>query len=208
MAERTRTLLLAVASRNGFLLDCPSVTPDPTGILSPHYTDPPDQATPSFLVHHTGTALIQLAVPRSHLQPHDATPTSSSIHNRSSSSSSSTTAWRDSHSLHPQGASTSTPLQRSPAKPSRHRDTVDSSSSGGNDTLSDVETTLSESAGGEDDNGSGFYWHRNTLLPKQKNVPAGLVGRYDEVLERLTADCRNQDRVLETLCKDLFIRVK
>ena len=214
VAERMRTLLLAVASRNGFLPDCPSVTPDPTSILSPNYTDPPDQAAPSFLVHHTGVALIQLSLPGRDTrdqQKHAPNSPTLSIHSRSSTSPSSSATWQG-QLLHPQsgGRATSTPLQRSPAKTAGHTGSVDTSS-GANSTLSNVETTSPRKKAthevGDGDTAAektGFYWHKNTLLPKQKNVPAGLVGSYNEVLDKLTGDCRNNDRVLETLCERLF----
>ncbi|CAI8008895.1 hypothetical protein GBAR_LOCUS6050 [Geodia barretti] len=203
VTDRTRMLLLAVASSNGFLPDCPSVRPDPTSILSPQYTDPPDQAAPSFLVHHTGTAFIQLSLPGGS-QQHVNSPTLS-VHSRSSTSSSS--VWRGLHGqlLHPQGrGATSTPLQRSPAK-NTSQGSVDSSGEA-NSTLSDVESSPHKTTDDGDGAASktGFYWHKNCLLPKQKNVPAGLVGRYDEVLQKLTSDCRNTDRMLETLCERLF----
>ena len=50
----------------------------------------------------------------------------------------------------------------------------------------------------------GFYWHKNYLLPKQKNAPSGLVGRYSEVLEKFRDDCQNKDGVLNHLYDLLF----
>jgi hypothetical protein len=193
VAENMRKLLLAVAGRNGFLQDC-AVPPPDHGILSPHFTDSSDRSSPDFHIHHTGTALVQLVVDLPgaaechHIQ---ATSPASSTHNHN-------TQTGSRNRLHSRDA-TSTPLTLSPVKPARPKGRLTSDGRDGCETENADDAAL---LGGE--TRCGFYWHRNYLLPKQKNVPPGLVSRYDEVLEKFTEDCRNIDRVLIDLCDSLF----
>ena len=200
MAERTRSLLLTIAAKNGFLPDSPSVTPEPS-LLSPHFTDPSDQTSASFFVHHTGTALIQVVVGGA--QPSDAASQSPSGHNGS--------MWPLSGHKHSYN-STSTPLQRSPAaklqRPTSEEEegTVTSSNTASVAAPEDGDLTVQLAVSSSDrEPKSGFYWHRNPLLPKQKNIAQGLVERqYSEVLHQLTRDCQNHDQVVETITKQLF----
>ena len=39
----------------------------------------------------------------------------------------------------------------------------------------------------------GFYWHRNYLLPKQKNITSNLLSQHDRVLSELTRLCSGED---------------
>ena len=195
MPERVRSLLLAIATSNGFLPDSPSVTPDPSP-LSPHYADPSEQNSASFFIHHTGTALIQPVV--QHSQAHSTTTRATghsswhrSQHNNNSS-----------RLLYP----TSTPLTRSPSKQS-HTNTREEDTQLSTDAARATECegeTQGGAAASDGERGTGFYWHRNCLLPKQKNVPQGLLAQYDSVLERLTRNCQNHDQILDQLCKRLF----
>ena len=206
VAERTRSLLLTIAAKNGFFPDSPSVTPEPS-LLSPHFTDPSDQTSASFFVHHTGTALIQVVVEGA--QPSDTASQSPSGHNGS--------MWPLSGHKHSHN-STSTPLQRSPAaklkRPTSEEEeeeeeeegTVASSNTASVAAPGDGDLTVQLAVSSSDREAkSGFYWHRNPLLPKQKNIAQGLVERqYSEVLHQLTRDCQNHDQVVETITKQLF----
>jgi hypothetical protein len=205
VAERTRTLLLAIASRNGFLPDCPPAAPD-SSVLSPHYADTSDHLSPSLHVHHTGTALVRPVLagePRPHPQPDGFSPLAS---------------VRGSHLcrgggvhqlLHPHNA-TSTPLERSPEKSAGLSSITSHTTGSSGETLhlavpggGDPGSGGDPGAGGATEQ-SGFLWHKNCLLPKQKNVSPALLARYPEILEKFTADCRNDDGVLNTLCETLF----
>ena len=185
-------LTLPTSYRNGFLRDC-AVPPPDQGILSPHFTDSSDRSSHDFHVHHTGTALIQLVVDLPRETEHqliEITSPQSSTHSYS-------TRRGSHHRLHSHN-STSTPLTRSPVKRGQPKGKLSSDGS----CSWEAENRDSVSAGVE--SLCGFYWHRNYLLPKQKNVPPGLVGRYDEILEKFTQDCRNTDRILNDLCDHLF----
>ena len=39
----------------------------------------------------------------------------------------------------------------------------------------------------------GFCWHRNYLLPKQKNIVSNLLSQHDRVLSELTKLCSGED---------------
>lgn len=103
--------------------------------------------------------------------------------------------WRGSHQLLDPYDATSTPLTQSPARPGGARSNGSISSEGDSDKAEDGSSGVVR---------LGFFWHKNYLLPKQKNVPPSLVASYDGVLERLTKDCHNSDRVLNELCDRLF----
>ena len=47
----------------------------------------------------------------------------------------------------------------------------------------------------------GFYWYRNYLLPKQKNIPSSLVAQHDNLLAEFSALCGNSDDQLSRLCE-------
>ena len=209
-------------SRNGFLRDCAQVPPEPN-ILSPNFadpTDPYDLNSHHFYIHHTGTALVQPVVelhttPTSHhhnsTSPHHTSSADGHDHRNSGSLSSPLAATRTDVSellcLHPCGGTgTSTPLVRSPAKTTRsEREGSGTSSDGASrSTPEEQQRHTSSSSGGGLKCVCGFYWYRNYLLPKQKNVPPGLVGRYSEVLEKFKDDCQNKDSVLNHLYDHLF----
>ena len=50
----------------------------------------------------------------------------------------------------------------------------------------------------------GFYWYRNFLLPKQKNVPSAVLARHDSLLAEFVGLCGNRDGQLLELCSTLF----
>lgn len=173
-------------SRHGFLQDCAQVPSDPPDLLSPHYTDPPDHNSPHFYVHHTGTALVQLVVEvaptTEHHQHSPSTTPTSSIH-----------TWKDSHHHPPPQNARNMPLKRSLSSLSGLNN-KDSTASDGERTC-DVPSGVSK---------FGFYWYKNYLLPKQKNIPPQLVAKYDDVLETFTKDCKNENKALNQLCDHLF----
>lgn len=91
------------------------------------------------------------------------------------------------------------PLKRSPASLSGLKNK--------GDTTSNDERTCeapSEPSEGVVSSKLGFYWYKNYLLPKQKNISPQLVARYDDILERFTKDCRNEENALNQLCDHLF----
>ena len=208
--------------RNGFLRDCAKVPPE-SSILSPHFgdTSPSDQHSLHFYVHHKGTALIQPVV-EIHTADITTEQYSSDFHSLASSVHSTTKRGSRQLLLHPCHNATSTPLIRSPAKPSHstQREGSVCSDEGGTACRNSAshkrphrEGTSHTHVGANGDpvepgevSRSGFYWHRNTLLGKQKNVPLGLIGRYDEILQKFTQDCQNQDGILNHLCELLFTR--
>ena len=49
----------------------------------------------------------------------------------------------------------------------------------------------------------GFYWHRNYLLPKQKNITSNLLSQHDRVLSELTRLCSGEDDRLEEIFEGL-----
>ena len=50
----------------------------------------------------------------------------------------------------------------------------------------------------------GFYWHRNYLLPKQKNVSSNLLSQHDRVLSELTRVCSGEDNRLGEIFEGLL----
>ena len=52
----------------------------------------------------------------------------------------------------------------------------------------------------------GFYWYRNFLLPKQKNVPAAVLARHDSLMAEFVGLCSNKDGQLLELCSKLFFK--
>ena len=50
----------------------------------------------------------------------------------------------------------------------------------------------------------GFYWYKNFLLPKQKNIPSSVLAQHDQVLGEFVALCQNQDGHLLSLCEQVF----
>ena len=50
----------------------------------------------------------------------------------------------------------------------------------------------------------GFYWHRNYLLPKQKNIASNLLSQHDRVLSELTKLCSGEDNRLGEIFEGLL----
>ena len=50
----------------------------------------------------------------------------------------------------------------------------------------------------------GFYWYKNFLLPKQKNIPSSVLAQHDKVLGDFVGLCQNQDGNLLSLCEQVF----
>ena len=50
----------------------------------------------------------------------------------------------------------------------------------------------------------GFYWHRNYLLPKQKNIASNLLSQHDWVLSELTKLCSGEDGRLGEIFEGLM----
>ena len=50
----------------------------------------------------------------------------------------------------------------------------------------------------------GFYWHRNHLLPKQKNIASNLLTQHDKVLSELTRVCSGEDGRLGDIVERLL----
>ena len=50
----------------------------------------------------------------------------------------------------------------------------------------------------------GFYWHRNYLLPKQKNIASNLLSQHDRVLSELTRLCSGEDERLGEIFEGLL----
>ena len=50
----------------------------------------------------------------------------------------------------------------------------------------------------------GFYWHRNYLLPKQKNIASNLLSQHDRVLSELTRLCSGEDDRLGEIFEGLL----
>ena len=50
----------------------------------------------------------------------------------------------------------------------------------------------------------GFYWYKNFLLPKQKNVPVGVLAKHDALLAEFVALCGNKEEQLLELYKVVF----
>ena len=50
----------------------------------------------------------------------------------------------------------------------------------------------------------GFYWHRNYLLPKQKNIALNLLSQHDRVLSELTRLCSGEDDRLGEIFEGLL----
>lgn len=203
--------------RNGFLRDCAQVAPE-SNILSPNFADPYDLDSHHFYVHHTGTALVQPVVEQLHAPP-AAIPATSSSNTLLGDAQSPVRAGHHQRLLHPYPTVASTPLVLSPAKSTHSvregregregsvgREGREGSVGSKGAPLSDVTENGSHSntSPGNMELRYGFYWHKNYLLPKQKNVPPGLVGRYSEVFETFRNDCQNKDGILNHLCDLLF----
>ena len=166
------------------VLKCPQ-----TLAYSLHSTPTPmNRAATSSMSIHTGTALIQLVVAEHHTVT--STPSLANTNHL-------TPPPSGLRSLN----ATSTPLVRSPAKPSgppgskTYSHDVNGGSPCGSGSGMDQTVELLQ-VSSEKTQSSGFYWHKNCLLPKQKNVPPGLVGRYEQVMEKFREDCRNIDEIL------------
>jgi len=84
------------------------------------------------------------------------------------------------------------PGKKSPGKKSPGKKSPDSSSSSCSRAITEVDLKC------------GFYWYRNFLLPKQKNVPSSMLEQYDSVLSSLKKLCDNHDRELLDLCTQVF----
>ena len=50
----------------------------------------------------------------------------------------------------------------------------------------------------------GFYWHRNHLLPKQKNIASNLLTQHNKVLCELTKVCSGEDDRLDDIVDTLL----
>lgn len=168
------------------------MSPD-TNILSPQYADDSSEQNSShFYVHHTGTALIQPVV----IEHHNATITTTTASLAANTATDSTLRHLKPHNA-------STPLVQSPVKRS--------SGFRSNTDMDDTISSCSTDSRGRDKTPStssevvsGFYWHKNCLLPKQKNIPPGLTGRYEQVLQKFTEDCQNSNGIVNQLCYSLF----
>lgn len=158
--------------RFGFLQDNVQASAD-SDILSPHYSKTAEPSFPHFYVHHTGTALLQLVA---------QVPPTYDSDTRSLTSRHSSRKGR--HMSNPR--STSSPSHSSPARFSIRSTSSKSSQTDGPNTEEAVRQC-------------GFYWHRNCLLPKQKNIPPGLLAQYDSLYEKFVDCCRNRDEQLTEL---------
>ena len=141
-----------------------------------------DQSVDQIYVHHTGIALITpvLEVCQSE---HQETISLASAHSQNT--------WRGSQLSNP--LNSSTPTKQSQVRSSLGSVSSRSSHDGGRDIS--VEFKASK---------CGFYWHRNYLLPKQKNIPPGLFAQYDSLYERFIAECKNEDGQVTKLCEKVF----
>ena len=182
--------------RNGFLQDCAQVPPDPD-ILSPHYAGSPDQSLPHFHVHHTGIALLQLVVEVS-----DGDGDGGGGGGEGLGETDNHSVWRGSQLMNPANT-TSTPLTLSPVRPSLGSEGSRSSRDGGAGRGGKITGERGDTVTRQEYR-FGFYWHRNFLLPKQKNIPPGLIAKHDTVRKAFVDDCGNRDGVLKELCNQLL----
>ena len=98
------------------------------------------------------------------------------------------------HSSNPLKSSTplASPSKKSPSKRSPGKNSPDKKSpdSSGSRTIVGMKC--------------GFYWYRNFLLPKQKNVPSSVLVQYDLLLKNLKELCASQNGELLDLCEQVF----
>lgn len=176
---------LPSSSRFGFLLDPSCIRPD-SDVLSPHY-DSHDFLPSRLYIHHSGCALVQPVCEeteeqRSGTRTPDDDPAKMALHSSNPLKSST-----------PLGSpSKKSPGKKSPGKKSPGKKSPDSSGSSCSRVITEVDLKC------------GFYWYRNFLLPKQKNVPSSILEQYDSVLSNLKKLCDNHDRELLELCTQVF----
>lgn len=169
--------------RHGFLQVSSPVTRD-QGILSPTFSEMADQPVDQVYVHHTGIALITPVLEVYHPE-HQETISLASTHSQST--------WKGSQLSNP--LNSSTPTKHSQVRPSLGSMSSRSSHGDGGDVSAEFKSSR-----------CGFYWHRNCLLPKQKNIPPGLLAQYDSLYEKFIAECKNEDGQVTQLCEEvLFI---
>ena len=217
-----------VYCRLGFLLD-PASLPS-QDLVSPILTPSQDPFTSRVYVHHTGSALIQpvyeddntrlAASRRSSLQYSFAqAKRKSQVHQSFKIPTSDDNNYFALHKLpeppvlpqctpSPPLLGTSTPLEglsplkQRPQSPTQSLRVPPPSSQ---DSSFKQESGVCESRGNIR---SGFYWYRNFLLLKQKNVASSVLEKHNTILGDFTALCNDDSGQLSELCDLLFTRMR
>jgi len=191
---------LPSSSRFGFLLDPSCIHPD-SDVLSPHY-DSHDFLPSRLYIHHSGCALVQPVCEeteeqRSGTRTPDDDPAKIALHSSNPLKSSTPLGSPSKKSPGKKSPGKKSPGKKSPGKKlpgkkSPSKKSPDSSGSSSFRAITEVDLKC------------GFYWYRNFLLPKQKNVPSSMLEQYDSVLSSLKKLCDNHDRELLDLCTQVF----
>ena len=177
----------------GFLLDPGSRQKDTDDILSPRH-QPGDflSITSRFYIHHSGCSLIQ--------------PVCESI------------STRDGDPVIDQGlyADTQTPRQAMEARHTQEKHdhqlqgepqltfALPRSSSTPSASPVELKGLWLRAKLAERTMKCGFYWHRNHLLPKQKNIASSLLSQHDRVLSEVTKLCSGEDGRLDDIFEGLL----
>ena len=160
----------------GFLLDPGSRQKDCNDILSPRH-EPGDflSVTLRFYIHHSGCSLIQPVC--------ESTGDDDDLLNEQDTSYSQTTA-----------TSRAMDASRSGEQQNQEQRVLSFPRSSSTPSTSPVElkglwlrTSMKTSLK------CGFFWHRNYLLPKQKNISSSLLTQHDRVLSEVSKLCSGKD---------------
>ncbi len=82
---------------------------------------------------------------------------------------------------------------------------IRSSGGGGGDGIMSSDDELWTSGRKNSSLKCGFYWYKNTLLARHKNVPGSLAAEYEASRKRMVSLCSNEDSQLYQLCQVLWL---